>query len=160
MIRRGGTFDMVRLRVPGLLMYRDLALGVVLAAGKMNAPREGAPGQALSQQDFEDQTVSAFVEAFTNIARHGSQEGAAPEVDIELISNKDGILIRMMDNGRSFDPQRLESPELKELAESGMGLFIIKSLMDEVEYRPGHPNMLRLWKRRTNSSVTNERLSQ
>jgi serine/threonine-protein kinase RsbW len=67
----------------------------------------------------------------------------------------------MMDPGRSFDPQLLDSPELQELAESGMGLFIIKSLMDEVEYRPGNPNVLSLCKRRKDSSTaTNEACSE
>jgi serine/threonine-protein kinase RsbW len=72
-------------------------------------------------------------------------------VDIEIESDEDGIVIRLMDTGQSFDPASLEAPSFEDLPESGMGLFIIKSFMDEVGYCPGSPNVLRLVKRRESS---------
>ncbi|WP_437600848.1 ATP-binding protein [Sorangium sp. So ce590] len=144
---------MIRLRVPGSLTYRHLALRVVAAACKMATPGRvegGSPG--MTQEDFEDQTVSAFGEAFNNIAIHGYRDGPPGDVDIEIESGADGIIIRLMDTGRSFDPAAIDNPPIDDLPESGMGLFIIKSFMDEVDYCPGSPNVLRLVKRREGSS--------
>ena len=144
---------MIRLRVPGSLTYRHLALRVVAAACKMAAPGRvegGSPGR--SQEDFEAQTVSAFGEAFNNIAIHGYRAGPPGDVDIEIESDEDGIIIRLMDTGCSFDPATIDNPPIDDLPESGMGLFIIRSFMDEVDYCPGSPNVLRLVKRRDGSS--------
>lgn len=144
---------MIRLRVPGSLTYRHLALRVVAAACKMAAPRRDEAGSPdLSHEEFEAQTVSAFGEAFNNIAIHGYRGGPPGDVDIEIESDKDGIVIRLMDTGGSFDPASIDNPPIDDLPESGMGLFIIKSFMDEVDYSPGSPNVLRLAKRREGSS--------
>jgi serine/threonine-protein kinase RsbW len=121
----------------------------------MAAPRRSESGSvAPSDEDFEDQTISAFGEAFNNIAIHGYRTGPPGDVDIEIESNEDGIVIRMMDTGRSFDPATADIPPMDDLPESGMGLFIIKSFMDEVDYCPGTPNVLRLVKRREGGPCT------
>jgi serine/threonine-protein kinase RsbW len=143
----------IRLRVPGSLAYRHLALRVVAAACKMAAPRRVENGSlALSEEEFEAQAVSAFGEAFNNIAIHGYRGSAPGDVDIEIESDEGGIVIRLMDTGESFDLASIEAPAFDDLPESGMGLFIIKSFMDEVDYCPGSPNVLRLVKRRESSA--------
>lgn len=109
-----------------------------------------------SEEEFESQTVSAFGEAFNNIAIHGYPAGPPGDVDIEIESDEDGISIRVMDTGCSFDLASVESPQFDELPESGMGLFIIKSFMDEVDYCPGSPNVLRLAKRREGGSCIDD----
>lgn len=144
---------MIRLRVPGSLAYRHLALRVVAAACKMATPRRDEAGSPdLCHEEFEAQTVSAFGEAFNNIAIHGYRGGPPGDVDIEIESDEDGIVIRLMDTGSSFDPASIDNPPIDDLPESGMGLFIIKSFMDEVDYSPGSPNVLRLAKRREGGS--------
>jgi serine/threonine-protein kinase RsbW len=92
--------------------------------------------------------VSAFGEAFNNIALHSYRAGPPGDVDIEIESEEDRIVIRLMDTGTSFDPASVTPPDMEDLPESGMGLFIMHSFMDEVDYRPGSPNVLRLAKRR------------
>jgi len=98
--------------------------------------------------EFEAQAVSAFGEAFNNVAIHGFREMAVGDVDIEISWTADQIVIEMTDSGRSFDPDTVEPPALDELPEGGMGIFIMRSFMDEVAYKPGPPNVLRLVKRR------------
>jgi serine/threonine-protein kinase RsbW len=98
--------------------------------------------------EFEAQTLSAFGEAFNNIAIHGYRSGPPGDVDIEIESDEAGITICLMDTGASFDPNSVAIPDMSALPESGMGLFIMNSFMDEVDYRPGTPNVLRLAKRR------------
>ena len=134
---------MIRLRVPGVLKYRDLAVRAVAAACKLVGPAEWNG----SRREFTDQVVSAFGEAFNNAALH-SYEGRAPgDVEIELDVQLDGITIRLIDFGNSFDLTQVADPDLDALPESGLGIFIIKSFMDEVSYQAGQPNVLRMEKR-------------
>jgi serine/threonine-protein kinase RsbW len=133
---------MIRLRVPGALKYRDLAVRAVAAACKLVGDSE-----ARSRGEFDDQVISAFGEAFNNAAIHcyaGRQRG---DVEIEMVIAKEGITIRMLDYGNSFDIDNVPEPDLDALPESGMGIFIIKSFMDEVTYQKGAPNVLSMTKR-------------
>jgi serine/threonine-protein kinase RsbW len=135
---------MIRLRVPGSLTYRNLALRVVTAACALARP----PDPAAADDEFDAQTVTAVGEAFNNIAIHGYS--ASPgDVDIEIEIEIHQILIRMMDTGLAFDPSAVPEPALDELPESGMGLFIMNSFMDEVTYTAGNPNVLCMIKRRS-----------
>jgi serine/threonine-protein kinase RsbW len=67
-------------------------------------------------------------------------------VTIEVEPKADLLEIRIIDNGTSFDLAAVPTPELDDLPESGMGLFIIRSFMDDVAYRSGPPNVLYLRK--------------
>lgn len=96
--------------------------------------------------NFEPEVVSAFGEAFNNVAVHGYRDLPPAPVQIEVGWDTDRLVITMIDNGRTFDPETVAPPNLDELPESGMGLFIMKACMDEVDYRPGPPNVLRLVK--------------
>ena len=135
---------MIKLRVPGALKYRDLAVRAVGAACKLvGDPDPTGPGD----REFVDQVVSAFGEAFNNTAIH-SFKGVTPgDVEIEIEIGEDHITIRMKDFGTSYDFSAVPEPNLDALPESGMGLFIIRSFMDEVDYVPGAPNVLSMTKR-------------
>jgi serine/threonine-protein kinase RsbW len=155
---------MIRLSVPGTLRYRALVLRVVASSCKLLRahPRrlqEASHGSAQEahENDFDSQVVSAIGEAFNNIAIHGYRDGRSGEVQIEIAPApaEEGIEVCMMDYGVTFDlsmaiPQQ-PSSEPDQLPESGMGLFIIRSFMDSVSYRPGslpeQPNVLRLVKK-------------
>ena len=56
-----------------------------------------------------------------------------------------------MDMGLGYDPTAKTAPDLGSLPESNMGLFIMRSCMDEVSYERGNPptapNVLTLSKR-------------
>jgi serine/threonine-protein kinase RsbW len=137
----------IRVRVPGTLAYRNLALRVVAAATKMIGNAECEPSPAL--EELEAQTVSAVGEAFNNIAIHAYKGVAPGEIDVLIESDAERVVVEMTDTGASFDPSTVAVPELDELPENGMGLFIIRSFMDEVTYAAGPPkNVLRLVKRR------------
>lgn len=143
---------MIRLRVPGALGYRDLFLRVVAAACKLS---RGEPAESSrpspAQAEFDSHVISAAGEAFNNICIHGYREREG-DIDAEIDPRPDGIVIRLVDTGATFNPLDHPPPSLESLHESGMGLFIMKSFM-EVAYEGGPPNVLRLTKRRqTNGS--------
>lgn len=130
--------------MPGAIAYRHLAIRLVSTACKMAFD----PALDAEDPDFEPEVVSAFGEAFNNVAVHGYR-GVPPEpVQIEVDWDDAGLTITMTDTGRVFDPESVAPPDLDDLPERGMGLFIMASSMDEVDYRPGPPNVLRLVKRR------------
>jgi Histidine kinase-like ATPase domain len=97
--------------------------------------------------DFESQVISAFGEAFNNVALHAYPDPPVGEVEIAVDWNAEALTIGVTDTGESFDPETVSPPELDALPEGGMGLFIMRSFMDEIAYRPGPPNVLHMSKR-------------
>ena len=136
---------MIRLRVPGLLKYRDLAVRTVAAVCKL-AYDERGPGSRRPGTNFDEEVVSAFGEAFNNIAIHGYRNRPAGDVEIEMQLSLDRMTIRLIDYGNSFDIGLVPEPNLDTLPESGLGIFIIRSFMDAVAYTPGQPNVLSMTK--------------
>jgi serine/threonine-protein kinase RsbW len=116
-----------------------------------------ASHHVVSKGEFDSQVVSAVGEAFNNIAIHGYSDAEPGVVQIEISRVAQGIEVCMMDYGVTFDLllslASAERPSIEpdQLAESGMGLFIIRSLMDSVSYEPksepDQPNVLTLLKR-------------
>jgi serine/threonine-protein kinase RsbW len=98
--------------------------------------------------ELHNQTVSAFNEGFTNAVIHGQGETPNQTVDVELTVDHEGLTLSIADGGRGFDLNQVPPPNLAELPEQGLGLWIIRSTMDEVSYRqqPGR-NVLTMIKR-------------
>lgn len=78
----------------------------------------------------------AVSEACTNIVRHGNVEQVEKdiveyEVACEICDDK--ITISVEDNGTGYDTENYKEPELPVEEAGGLGIFIIRTLMDEVE---------------------------
>lgn len=131
---------MIKLQVPAKLTYRDVALRVISAGCKVFASRVDLP------VEFQDQVVSAIGEAFNNTVLHAYRGRPEGKVTIEFDPQDKQLEIRIIDDGQSFDLSAVPTPELDELPESGMGLFIMRAFMDEVSYQAGPPNVLYLRK--------------
>ena len=149
-----GDKDIIRLSVPGTLRYRDVVLRVVTSACKLVRMMAVGKQEAGPQShDFEDKVVSAVGEAFNNVAIHAYRDVSPGAVGLEIEVSADGITLCMSDSGRVFEPavEAQRQPDLATLPESHMGLYIMRSCMDKVTYRPGRslvtPNLLTLTKR-------------
>lgn len=136
---------MIHLRVPGTLRYRDLAVRVVAAACKLVGHGE-ATTSPIRNNEWDNEVISAFGEAFNNAAIHSYDSRKPGNVDIEVDAGSTGITIRLIDHGSSFAFDEVPVPDLDALPESGLGLYIIRSFMDEVKYQPGSPNVLSMTK--------------
>ena len=134
----------IHLRVPGTLRYRDLAVRVVGSACKLVGTPDDSTGPIRNTQ-WDNEVVSAFGEAFNNAAIH-SYRGAPGDVEIEVDPGVAAITIRLIDYGKSFALDDVPQPDLDSLPESGLGLYIIRSFMDEVKYVAGSPNVLSMTK--------------
>ncbi len=142
----------VCLGVPGVIAYRPIVLRVVAEACVLflGPPWEHAHGHVDVQQGelFQHELLSAVGEAFNNITFHGYSGMAPGAVAIEIQWTLHEISIALSDTGLRFDPSRIEPPMLDSMPERGMGLFIMRSCLDELDYQPGPPNVLRMIKRR------------
>jgi serine/threonine-protein kinase RsbW len=125
-------------------LYRHLAIRLVSTACKVGA---------FAGDDFEAEVVSACGEAFNNIAIHGYPGREPGHVTIDVAWDRDRLAITFVDDGIAFDPRSAAPPDLDDLPERGMGLFIIRTCVDELDYRPGPPNVLCLVKLANKSSV-------
>ena len=77
--------------------------------------------------DIEDLKV-AISEACTNAIKHSLEDRFT--IIYTMIEN--GLTIEIIDNGNGYDTSSINEPDIENLKESGMGLFIIEALMDEV----------------------------
>ncbi len=93
----------------------------------------------------------ALEEAVTNVILYAYPDGTEGLVDIEAIIRKHQICFNITDSGRPFDPTQVAEVDttlpLEERPIGGLGIHIVRSIMDEVSYNreDGH-NFLRLIK--------------
>jgi anti-sigma regulatory factor (Ser/Thr protein kinase) len=85
------------------------------------------------------------------VALHAYGVSCSGTVDLEISVEDGAVTVRMLDSGRSFDLEGVPGPDLSSLLERSMGLYIMRSFMDEVSYVPGEPpnavNVMTLSKR-------------
>ncbi len=77
-------------------------------------------------------------EAASNIIEHAYEGVSNGMLEISCEVKNSAILIIMVDHGESFDPSAIPMPDLKaDLSErkiGGLGIFLMRKLMDEVHY--------------------------
>ena len=73
----------------------------------------------------------AVSEACTNAIKHSLDN----KFSVEYTIFENGLTITIIDSGKGYDVDSIDVPNLEEPKESGLGLFIIQSLMDEVEIK-------------------------
>lgn len=83
----------------------------------------------------------AATELVNNAIVHGNKQDLSKIVILSIHMTSTEIEIRVTDQGEIFDPEAIPDPLAEEnlLKEVGRGLFIVRSLMDSVEYGRG-PN--------------------
>lgn len=80
----------------------------------------------------------AVDEACTNIIEHGYLKEGEGSINIICRKPRDDLIVTIKDKGRPFDPNFFSSAsyEFDEQKLSGLGIYIIKGLMNEVSYHP------------------------
>jgi serine/threonine-protein kinase RsbW len=90
-------------------------------------------------------------ELFTNIISYGFKDGKEHLIKIRLVVENDIMSVRIEDDGIPFNPMDAEEPDLtcslEECKIGGLGIHLIKKIMDEIQYkRDGDLNILLLKK--------------
>jgi serine/threonine-protein kinase RsbW len=122
-----------------LSMIRDFVTRV--------AEQSGLDEQQRSQLEM------AVDEACANVIEHAYGEDVSREVVVRATFGDEGVEIRVIDTGKGFDPGAVSAKEVEQLVaerrRGGLGLRLMKALVDEVHYEiePGKKNELRMVKR-------------
>ncbi|MDY0040525.1 MAG: ATP-binding protein [Desulforhabdus sp.] len=92
----------------------------------------------------------SVVEAANNIIKHAYRGQPGHAVEVIATISADHLIVEICDSGIPIPKERrtaadYDPTDVLNLPESGMGLHIIHTAMDKVEYeRHGHKNILRL----------------
>ncbi len=122
--------DSVEVRIDANPAYLCVTRSVVRNFGEL---------VGLSTEDVDAVTL-ALEEAMTNVIRHGYGGPCGRPIIVRFRrlnageADGDGLEIVVRDYGRQVDPNTIRSRDLDEVRPGGLGVHIIKSIMDEVEY--------------------------
>jgi serine/threonine-protein kinase RsbW len=111
------------------------SVGVVEAAAEKLATEAGLDEDQLSH------IMMAVREAVINAVLHGNEYDPARKIDVSIENTGKDLVFTIADEGHGFDPDKLPDPLAPEnlLRGTGRGIFLIRSLMDEVHFRQLHP---------------------
>ncbi len=110
-------------------------------------------GQAGFDAEEMAQLELAVDEACANVIEHAYGNEQGKQVMVRATFDDEVLRITVVDTGKGFDPAGVHQADLRELAEKrrtgGLGMRLIRSLMDEVHYEigPGNKNELQMVKR-------------
>ncbi len=80
----------------------------------------------------------AVDEASTNIMEHGYGQECPNRIDVTCEILEDGLKVVIYDDAAPFDPESVPEPELdvtlEEVKPRGLGIFLMRKMMDEVRY--------------------------
>jgi len=95
----------------------------------------------------------AVDEACANVIEHAYGHDTTKEVMVRAVFDDESLRISVIDEGRGFDPNKVQQETVEQLVHErksgGLGIRLIKTLMDEVSYEivPGQKNELHMTKR-------------
>ena len=116
------SFDSIKLSVPNKAEY----VSVVRLTTSAIASRIG-----FDIEEIEDIKV-AIAEACTNTLEHGlDDEGENFDIAFDMYMDK--LAITVKGTGKGFNVDNIKELKVEDLGEGKLGIFIINSLMDEVE---------------------------
>ncbi|TDI88331.1 MAG: ATP-binding protein [Caldithrix sp.] len=94
----------------------------------------------------------AVDEACTNVIKHAYANNSNQMIEVSIKVDRKKLIIIVADKGKGFNPDEIKLPDLnesiKEGRKGGLGLCLIKTLMDKVEFeiKPGFKNKVKMIK--------------
>jgi serine/threonine-protein kinase RsbW len=122
--------DTIRLELPATYKYLNI-LGNCLSSMVESVDGLGEP--KITSYNVQ----LAVHEVCTNIIQHAythNPENERISISLTLYQNPRRLQIDLLDSGRPFDITSVKEPDLLAGQIHGYGLFLIKNLMDEVDY--------------------------
>ncbi|TAN49814.1 MAG: ATP-binding protein [Methylococcaceae bacterium] len=75
-----------------------------------------------------------LTEAMANVIQHAALSEQDNTLRVHIHIEGDQLCIRVYDQGAGFDLKEVQSPDFETLDECGRGIFVIRQLMDSVDY--------------------------
>lgn len=108
---------------------------------------EYAELQGLDAQSARE-VVLAVDEASANVIKHSYQGECQQRLTVSALYSEDAIEVEIRDNGEPFNPMSQPLPRPDELRAGGRGMFLMQTVMDEIEHeRRDGKNYTRMRKR-------------
>jgi len=92
-------------------------------------------------EDERFRIAMAVREAAVNAVLHGNDYDPAKKITVSFENTGKSIVIKISDEGKGVDPEKLPDPLAPEnlMRGTGRGIFLIRSFMDEVHFRQLNP---------------------
>jgi serine/threonine-protein kinase RsbW len=90
-------------------------------------------GQGLALDECA-KLLLAVGELCNNAIRHSYDGRGGQPIRVALAARPDRLVIEVEDWGRAFDASRYRPPDLDAVPERGRGLFLVRSVVDEVAF--------------------------
>ena len=122
----------VSLRIPSNARYLKIVRSVLEAIGQMF--------------DFHEHTIQSVLlatdEACANIINHAYKEEPNHFIYVDIYPSTERLRIELRDNGIKVPPEKIKPRDLEDVRPGGLGVHLMRSLMDEVifdqTYRAGN----------------------
>ena len=120
-----------------------LQVDVILPTETRYLSLVGCIGERIGQQMEEyqgDKDAFAYnlnlvlTEATANAIKHSHSKDSDDTVRVTINYDRDDLVIKVYDHGHGFSLESVPAPDLDQLPEGGLGIFLIQSLMDSVTY--------------------------
>ncbi len=111
------------------------------SVGEVEAAAEKLATEAGLDEEERFHVTMAVREATVNAVLHGNEYDPSRQIVVCLENTGKDLIFTVADEGRGFDPESIPDPLAEEnlLRGTGRGIFLIRSLMDEVHFRQLHP---------------------
>lgn len=121
---------------------------------------EAAARQCFTDRLMVTKVVMAVDEAVANVMEHAYQDAKTGDVSIAIAADDEAFSVTVTDHGRRFDPNNQPGVDVKDHIRQGkrdgLGIFIIRKIMDEIKYTftEEQCNVLRMVKYITNGPAS------
>ena len=97
---------------------------------------ERAADRMKFSEEERDSLAIAVTEAVNNAIIHGNKQDRRKRVNLRFDFEGEKLIVKIKDQGTGFNPDKISDPLAPEnlLKESGRGVFILSTLMDEVKF--------------------------
>lgn len=118
--------------------------------------------QGFGFDDKESHNIALAVdEACSNLIKYAFNLDNSKEIQVSIDSNDNNLLVvKIEDDALPFNPLDITSPDMKQYFKSfkkgGLGIHIMKLVMDEIDYIPksfNNPNNTLLLKKQLKSTI-------
>ncbi len=116
--------EAIKLIIPSNPKFLGLARGVAYAL---------ATATGFGAQEAKDLQL-AINEACANVIQHSYEGRIDQEIVLTFHLHEDKLQILIKDFGRKVDPVTIKSRDLDDIKPGGLGVFLIETIMDEVQY--------------------------
>ncbi|MDF1702664.1 MAG: ATP-binding protein [Planctomycetota bacterium] len=121
----GETLDHVAFRMPSHPRYLPLLRALVGESATLVG----------FDSDLRTRVLLAVTEAVTNVIRHAYGGVLTKPIDLEVRATDESLRLDLIDYGLFIDPKHIASRPLEDVRPGGLGVHLIKTTMDRVEYR-------------------------